>query len=204
MNWLDAIFFVIITITTVNGLRKGFVQSFFSLINLAVSFIVTIKSYKLFSQVLVDTFSMPGILASILSFILIWFLCFTLISMVSKELHKITSKSFLAPLNVVGGAVFGSLKGYTITLIITILLTGSFLSNNLLRIPLRESMLVNFSDPIIKLAQPYIRKVNKGDARINIKKYIPKSEKLELVEETFDQMEKTKKTYDRINKELDF
>jgi len=204
MNWLDAIFFVIITITTVNGLRKGFVQSFFSLLNLAVSFLVTIKTYKIFAEVLSETFSMPTTVASLLSFILIWFLCFTLIAMISKEFHKLASKSFLAPLNVVGGAVFGSLKGYTITLILTILITNSFLAKNLMRLPLRESMIVNFSEPIIKLAGPYIRKVNQGERKIDIRKYIPENESLKLIEESMDQMENTQKTYKRITKELDF
>lgn len=204
MNWLDAIFFVVITITTVNGLRKGFIQSFFSLINLALSFIVTIKTYKLFAQLMVDTFHMPSILAAILGFIVIWFICATFLTIISREIHNLTSKSFLAPLNIVGGAIFGFLKGYTITLIITILLSHSFLSGNILRLPLRESMIVNFSEPIIKMAEPYLKRVNTSDPTINIRKYISKNENMKLIEESMDQIENTQKTYKRITKELDF
>jgi len=204
MNWLDAIYFIIITITTINGLRKGFIQSLFGLIDLVISFTLAIKTYKLFSSLLVESFSMPGIIASILSFILIWFLSHTLISIISKELHKLTSSSFLAPLNITGGALFGFLKGFIYTLIITIILSNSFLSKNLLRIPLRESMFVNFSEPIIKIAKPYVYKMKKGDAKIDVRKYIPGSKKIKMVEETMDQLTDTKKTYRRISKELDF
>ncbi len=203
MNWLDAIYFVIITINTVNGLRKGLVVSLFSLVNLVLSFTIAIKTFRVVSEILVENFSLPEMLSLGLSFIIVWFLIHTLIAVFTKELHNIAAHSFFSGLNVVGGAIFGSAKGFAYTLVLTILISNSFLAKSLMRITLRESLLVNFSKPIVEIAAPYLKRVKKGES-ISLRKYLPQKKAIIAAEENLDELRQSAKTYRRVAKSLDF
>jgi len=205
VNWLDATFFVIITFGTINGLRKGLVLSLFGLLGLAIAFVTASKGYSFGVTFLMDTFSFPHFLANILSFVVIWFLVYLLIMTVGKELHQLAINSFLAPLNLVGGMLFGALKGYLIILMIVYLLLSSFLSKSIMRHVIRESLFVNLSRPFVELIRPYVSNQQNTKQKFQIKKFISKRNKeLDQVEESMDMIKNVPRMYKKISNDLDF
>jgi uncharacterized membrane protein required for colicin V production len=212
VNLLDIVYSVIIGLTAFNGLRKGLITSAFEILALITATFLTWQGGgPVLTKYLVDNFSLPHALAQPTAWVIVWTIVYFLIYLLGKELSFTVSHSLVAPFNSSLGTVFGGLKGYLYTLIISFLLANSIISWPVLQEIAHDSLLVNASLPILKtISRTSLKSIDRKIAStFQIKRYFSTPKKLKLIEENLDVKNPTDIAnatvlYKQINKKLDF
>ena len=113
MNGLDIAMTAIMTLCLVYGAWKGFIRDAFSLVGLAGGFFVASRFYPEASDFIKTWISSPRI-AMILGWILIFFLCWFSVRMLSTMLRESMRVLRLGWMDKVAGLGFGFIKGVLI------------------------------------------------------------------------------------------
>ncbi len=111
MNWLDIVIFCILVFLVINGIRKGFILSLFTLIALILGVWAALHYSGFMSSFLVKTFHPSSNWLIILSYFLTFLLVVVIVIIIGKLLEKVVKTVGLGLANRVIGGLFGLLKG---------------------------------------------------------------------------------------------
>lgn len=81
-NWIDIIIFGVLLFYGLGGYSLGFFRAFLDLVNFVLAFVLALKFYNAFGNVLVDTFSIPQVVSYPIGFFaiaLVWEIIFGVI-----------------------------------------------------------------------------------------------------------------------------
>lgn len=120
MNWIDLACIIIISLTTLVGLVRGFLRSVFRIVAWVVGLAGAFFSQSLLSDFVEANFDVPTIAVKPICLICGFVIPFAISQLVGHFLHTAVSHSFVSRPNRVIGGLFGALKG---TIICFILLT---------------------------------------------------------------------------------
>ncbi len=111
MNWLDIVIFCIIAFLVINGIRKGFIISLFTLIALILGIWAALHYSGFMSSLLVKTFHPTGNWLIILSYFLTFLLVVIVVIIIGKLLERVVKTVGLGIPNRIIGGLFGLVKG---------------------------------------------------------------------------------------------
>ena len=142
MNFIDLIIIAIISFGIIRGYSKGLIVELSSFFGIFISFFIAGNIDNLMSQQIVKYINLNIDIVSIISFIIIFGLSYSLIIFFAKGFTKLAKIIYLGLLNSLLGSVFGGLKLLLILLIVTkvifyfILLSFTIVSESSLMIQL--------------------------------------------------------------------
>lgn len=111
MNYLDIVIFCILVLLLINGIRKGFILSLFTLIALILGVWAALHFSGFMSSFLIKIFHPTGNWLVILSYFLTFLLVVIGVIIIGKLLEKVVKTVGLGLANRVIGGLFGLLKG---------------------------------------------------------------------------------------------
>lgn len=158
-NWIDLVFliFVIYFILT----NEGFVSSFFDLFGFIFSFIFSVKTYSLFSKLLMSNFSLSKGASNALGFVSAWFLAEVILFILIKFLlKKIPINVFRSKINIVLGFIPAISQASLLFSLILTLIIGLPVKGNIKAEILNSKIgpiLVNFSQKIELTLKPVFK-----------------------------------------------
>ncbi|MCP4049437.1 MAG: CvpA family protein [bacterium] len=111
MNFIDITILCILLYNGFQGFRRGLLKLLVDLLAFSGGFYTGMRYYKQLSNILKVNINVSSQYASLLSFIIIWAICFALVSLTGILLDKIIKVAFLGAFNRLGGLIFGMAKG---------------------------------------------------------------------------------------------
>lgn len=111
MNYLDIVIFCILVLLLINGIRKGFILSLFTLIALILGVWAALHFSGFMSSFLIKTFHPTGNWLVILSYSLTFLLVVIGVIIIGKLLEKVVKTVGLGLANRIVGGLFGLVKG---------------------------------------------------------------------------------------------
>ncbi|MEM9243295.1 MAG: CvpA family protein [Pseudomonadota bacterium] len=148
LNSFDIVLLIILALSTLFGLWRGFVKEVAALIVLllavALAFIFA-KDMAIVLQRYVDIRADIATIAGFLViFVVVWLIAATIAYFITKGMSALLGASFI---NYFLGAVFGLLRGGLFILLIVFVINGSFLQTSNW---FQQSKIVAYAQPIIK------------------------------------------------------
>jgi membrane protein required for colicin V production len=156
MNWLDIVIFCIIGFLVINGIRKGFILSLFTLIALILGIWAALHFSGFMSSFLVKTFHPTGNWLVILSYFLTFLLVVIGVIIIGKLLEKVVKTVGLGLANRIIGGLFGLVKGI---LGVTVLLFIIFHFDPKEKLINRKTKETSFCYPYIEKVFPYYSRI---------------------------------------------
>ncbi len=114
LNFVDTIILTMILIMTVKGLIRGLVRSCFDILSFFLALYVSFVMYKDFAQILPKYIQLPQGIDLLGSFLILWIITYSIVSLIGFIIHKFIGKGILGPANIIGGGGLGILKGMLI------------------------------------------------------------------------------------------
>jgi membrane protein required for colicin V production len=111
MNWLDILISLILLFLVINGIRKGFILSFATLVALVLGIWVAVHYSGYFGGFLVRTFHPSGTWLTVLSYVITFLLVVAGVIILAKLLEKAVKTAGLGLANRLVGGLFGLIKG---------------------------------------------------------------------------------------------
>jgi len=118
LNWLDFVVIIVLLFYAFEGYSLGFIASLLDLIGFVLSFIIGLKTYSFFSQVIIKLFSIPPGFSNAVGFLIAAFFAEVIIGFIlrrivySKYLKRFTVQGpILKSLDKFFGLLFGVLSG---------------------------------------------------------------------------------------------
>jgi membrane protein required for colicin V production len=111
MNWLDILISCVLLLLVINGIRKGFILSFATLVALVLGIWVAVHYSGYISGFLVRTFHPSGTWLTVLSYVITFLLVVTGVIILAKLLEKVVKTAGLGLANRLVGGLFGLIKG---------------------------------------------------------------------------------------------
>ena len=110
---IDILFSIIILITAIFGMKKGFIESFTDFLNLVVSICVALLFYVELSYIISKYVSINGTVIVIFSILLLFIVTIILLRLTTSFLLFLFDNSFstFKPLNSTLGFILGAIKG---------------------------------------------------------------------------------------------
>ncbi len=110
---IDILFSIIILITAIFGMKKGFIESFTDFLNLVVSICVALLFYVELSYIISKYVSINGTFIVIFSILLLFIVTIILLRLTTSFLLFLFDNSFstFKPLNSTLGFILGAIKG---------------------------------------------------------------------------------------------
>src|SRR3990167_805412 len=99
LNWLDLVIIIVLAFYTFEGYSLGFIASLLDLIGFVLSFIIGLKTYSFFSQVIIKLFSIPPGFSNAVGFLIAAFFAEVIIGFI---LRRIVYSKYLNRFNVQG------------------------------------------------------------------------------------------------------
>jgi membrane protein required for colicin V production len=122
MNSLDIVLIIIVAVSVIYSLFRGFVREVFSLLSIVLGFMAAIRLYQIPAGILL-TWIDNSIVAHILSFILTFIAVSICISLIGRLVRKFVRFVEFQSADRLLGAVFGLLKGvFVVTVLILVLI----------------------------------------------------------------------------------
>jgi len=112
MNYLDIIILCILGLLIINGIRKGFILSFATLIALILGIWAAIHFSGFMNNFLYKTFHPSGTWLTILSYVTTFLLVVIIVTIIARLLEKIVKTVGLGIINRLIGGLFGFVKGF--------------------------------------------------------------------------------------------
>lgn len=114
--WVDILILVVIAYNLFMGLRRGFIRSIVDLTGLYMASILGVQYGQSAVFFLHDLSGVMLPYPRIMGFLLIWVAVFLSMVGIGLLLDKLFSVSFLGPINLLGGGLFGGAKGLVFVL----------------------------------------------------------------------------------------
>ncbi|MBN2467232.1 MAG: CvpA family protein [Deltaproteobacteria bacterium] len=121
MNSLDIVILIILLVSFVYSLFRGFVREVFSLLALIVGFLAAVRLYHFPAALLGKTLDNP-IIAGVLGFILTFIAVSVAISLMGRLVRKFVATIKLESIDRMLGALFGLVKGTFLVIILILML----------------------------------------------------------------------------------
>lgn len=128
MNLIDGMIGVILLYTTFSGFRKGAVGIFLDVVSWVMGLFLAIHYGPLFSQWLGLQFPKCAPYATILGFLIIWFLAFCAFTLLGIVVDKMLRGTLISPFDRVLGACIGFLKGLLVLSVLLLPFMSAHLS----------------------------------------------------------------------------
>src|SRR3990167_3582777 len=86
LNWLDLVIIIVLAFYTFEGYSLGFIASLLDLIGFVLSFIIGLKTYSFFSQVIIKLFSIPPGFSNAVGFLIAAFFAEVIIGFILRQI----------------------------------------------------------------------------------------------------------------------
>ncbi len=148
---IDILISIILLYFIFEGYKKGFVKQTATILGILVSLYLAITRYAEFQYFLKPYLNVSETFLQFISFAVIFLGVNIIIQILSNVLEKMTDNAFIKPVNQVGGALFGLIKGGV--LVYFLLLILSEIPYQSLTDTINQSM---FADRFLDLT-PYVK-----------------------------------------------
>lgn len=148
---IDILISIILLYFIFEGYKKGFVKQTATILGILISLYLAITRYAEFQYFLKPYLNVSETFLQFISFAVIFIGVNIIIQILSNVLEKMTDNAFIKPVNQVGGALFGLIKGGV--LVYFLLLILSEIPYQSLTESLNQSM---FADRFLDLT-PYVK-----------------------------------------------
>jgi membrane protein required for colicin V production len=118
MDWLSLALLVFVGLMAVTGLRKGLVRQILSLVGLVASVMLALHYYDMAAEYILQYFSVPEGVATILGFAAVCLSVAAVISILGWVWGRLVKYSPVSILDSLGGALFGFAKGALFAMIV--------------------------------------------------------------------------------------
>lgn len=172
MNWLDITFLIIIGISGLLGLWRGFIREVFTFLGIVGGVLIASRTYEMALPFVERFISNPN-LAKIVSFLFIFLVAAILIHILGIVISKLFKTLSLGWLDRFLGLLFGIIKGVAIVLVIILLLSKFPLGNS--EELLKSSIVAPYAFILLELFLPLLPE----DFSEILQKFLPK-EPLEI------------------------
>lgn len=144
MSYIDLIILSIFGFNIFQGVRRGLISIVMDSLAIILSVFIAINFYPNLAIYLQEQFSLTVKLSEGLAFVGFWLVFFIGISMLGRLLNSVFSGSIFGPINWVGGAVAGFVKGlfFIVFLAVPLLIFELNLED--------KSVILNFLKPYIE------------------------------------------------------
>ena len=172
MNALDIIVLTFIGLLVFNGIRKGFIISFASLVGLVLGIYAAVHFSNYIGKILQDQLQTSATWLPVLSFSLTFLAVIIVVMLIAKAIEKLVSLVGMGLFNHIFGGLFGLIKGVIIVSVLLFIIT-SFDAKEALITPKtkKESLVYGY----VGKAFPYMIKAVGGDIhftkRINLEPF---------------------------------
>jgi len=112
MTILDIMVTAVLAFNAFTGCRRGLIRILCDLCAIVGGVIIAIQTYPYGVALLQEYVGMKHTMAAFVSFLSIWAVVFCLFRLIGNLVNKVTKLSIVRPLNILGGAFFGGVKGF--------------------------------------------------------------------------------------------
>ncbi|HMA60250.1 MAG TPA: CvpA family protein [Halanaerobiales bacterium] len=120
---IDIVISIILLYFIFEGYKKGFVKQTATILGILVSLYLAITRYAEFQYFLKPYLNVSETFLQFISFAVIFIGVNIVIQILSNVLEKMTDNAFVKPVNQVGGALFGLLKGGVLVYFLLLILS---------------------------------------------------------------------------------
>jgi membrane protein required for colicin V production len=154
VNWVDLILFGLLGLFGLRGFFRGFFREFFSLAGLAAGFMVAVAYDQQLAGLVSPYWQVSPLLLKGVSFVIIFFVVYFLLSLAGWLLHRSEKLLFLATLNRTGGVALGLGKGAAVIAVAVFALDSTSLLSRTAREDVTRSYLV---EPLSRLGRGLVQ-----------------------------------------------
>lgn len=120
---IDILISIILLYFIFEGYKKGFVKQTATIVGILVSLYLAITRYADFQPVIKPYLNVSDTFLQFISFALIFIGVNIIIQILSNVFEKMTNNAFIKPVNQVGGALFGLIKGGVLVYFLLLILS---------------------------------------------------------------------------------
>lgn len=144
MSYIDLIILSILAFNIFQGIRRGLIAIVMDSLAIIVSVFIAINFFSNLSTYLQEQFELSVKLSEGLAFVGVWLVFFIGISLLGRLLNTVFSGSIFGPINWMGGAFVGFIKGLFFIVLIAIPILLFDLNVE------QKSVIINFLKPYIE------------------------------------------------------
>jgi membrane protein required for colicin V production len=168
MNWVDWTIIVILSVSTLWSLRRGFVKEALSLTGWVAAFFVSISFSARFSALLTD-YIVADTLRYVIAYVLLFTATLMLASLLTSLLEQVVRVTGLGNADRALGTIFGFARGFIVVLVLMVVIQAGLPEDQWE--PLHESQILpylakveewarrNFSDATVSDPLPWLQSI---------------------------------------------
>jgi len=112
MTVLDIMVTAVLAYNCFTGARRGLIRILFDLCAIIGGVLIAIQTYPYGVIWLQQYVGLRESIAAFISFLVIWAAVFGIVMLIGNLVHRVTKITIIRPLNIIGGAFFGGVKGF--------------------------------------------------------------------------------------------
>jgi len=111
MNWIDFFILFVLFVAMLNGYRRGFFKEISTFLGLTIGVVFAVSHADWLASLLEGKANFSPSILYVLSFALIFFLCFLVLRLIGRFFYKLVKVTPLKVSDKIGGSIFGIVKG---------------------------------------------------------------------------------------------
>jgi len=123
MNSIDVTILIILGFFCIKGFFRGFIMEIFTLVGLVLAYVIAIRQMNFLASLINNIVRLPALVATTLSFFLIFILVVLVCRWIAGALRKITRWTLLGWIDRGGGILFGLFKGALVVSLLALLVS---------------------------------------------------------------------------------
>ena len=123
MNSIDVTILIILGFFCIKGFFRGFIMEIFTLVGLVLAYVIAIRQMNSLASLINNIVRLPALVATTLSFFLIFILVVLFCRWIAGALRKITRWTLLGWIDRGGGILFGLFKGALVVSLLALLVS---------------------------------------------------------------------------------
>ena len=123
MNSIDVTILIILGFFCIKGFFRGFIMEIFTLVGLVLAYVIAIRQMNSLASLINNMVRLPELVATTLSFFLIFILVVLFCRWIAGALRKITRWTLLGWIDRGGGILFGLFKGALVVSLLALLVS---------------------------------------------------------------------------------
>lgn len=142
-NWIDVIAVIAIAFFVYNSSTRGVMRSLLDVFVVLLSIFASGMIFKMLSNSIMPFLNSTDKVVYVISFIVFWIIAYVILDLVAGAIHKIMKVTFMNPIESLGGALLGLIKGILIVgliIQITLLLPIAASNTDLINISLSKRL----------------------------------------------------------------